>query len=251
MQVIYGVHPVLEALKDDSGRIEKVLLTREGKRGGIREIIELASRRKIPLVLTDREHLNITAGTQHHQGAICVCEGYRYTGIDEMLARCTSRDNALLVILDEITDPQNLGSLIRTALCFGVAGLIIPEKRSASVTPSVIKASAGAALHLPIIKVVNIARTIDRLKEGGFWIYGADAGCGEGLQASDYSNHACLVLGSEGKGIRPLVRKKCDVLVSIPMTGTIDSLNVSVAGGIILYEITRHWDTLKTQGERG
>ncbi len=160
------------------------------------------------------------------------------------------KKNVLILILDGITDPQNLGSLIRTALCFGVAGLVIPENRAASVTPSVIKASAGAALHLPIIKVVNISRTIDQLKEVGFWIYGADADCGEGIRSPDYSNHAGLVLGSEGKGIRPLVRKKCDVLISIPMTGSIDSLNVSVAGGIILYEVTRHWDTLKTQGER-
>jgi len=251
MQVIYGVHPVLEALKESGGRIEKVFLTREGKRGGIREIVELASRRKIPVVFTDREHLNATAGTQYHQGVICICEGYRYVDIDEILAGRPSQKNVLFLILDSITDPQNLGSLIRTALCFGAAGLIIPENRSASVTPSVIKASAGAALHLPIARVVNISRTIDRLKEEGFWIYGADVGGGEEIQTPDYSNQTALVLGSEGKGIRPLVRKKCDFLVSIPMTGTIDSLNVSVAGGILLYEITRHWDTMKTREERG
>jgi len=250
MQVIYGVHPVAEALKD-GGSIERVFLTREGGRGSARDIVELASRSKIPVVFTDREYLNTAAGTRHHQGVICICEEYRYVGIDEILDGCASQKNVLILILDGITDPQNLGSLIRTALCFGAAGLVIPENRAASVTPSVIKASAGAALHLPIARVVNISRTIDRLKEDGFWIYGTDAGCGEGLRSPDYSNHAGIVLGSEGKGIRPLVRKKCDVLISIPMTGTIDSLNVSVAGGIILYEATRHWDTLKTQGERG
>jgi 23S rRNA (guanosine2251-2'-O)-methyltransferase len=249
MQVIYGVHPVAEALKD-GGRIEKVFLTREGGRGSAREIVEIASRREIPVVFTDREYLNTTAGTRHHQGVICICEEYRYAGIDEILGGCASQKTALILILDGITDPQNLGSLIRTALCFGAAGVVIPENRAASVTPSVIKASAGAALHLPIARVVNISRTIEQLKEGGFWIYGADAGSGEGLHSPDYSNYVGLVLGSEGKGIRPLVRKKCDVLISIPMTGTIDSLNVSVAGGIILYEITRHWDTLKSQGER-
>ncbi|MBW2560700.1 MAG: 23S rRNA (guanosine(2251)-2'-O)-methyltransferase RlmB [Deltaproteobacteria bacterium] len=250
MQVIYGVHPVAEALKD-GGRIEKVFLTKEGSRSGTREIVELASRSNIPVVFTDREHLNTIAGTRHHQGVICVCEEYRYTGIDEILAGCTSQNNVLVLILDGITDPQNLGSLTRTALCFGAAGLVIPENRAASVTPSVIKASAGAALHLPIARVVNISRTIDRLKEEGFWIYGTDAGCGDGLCSPDYSGRVGLVLGSEGKGMRPLVRKKCDVLLSIPITGSLDSLNVSVAGGIILYEITRHWDTLKTQGERG
>ncbi|TFG92846.1 MAG: 23S rRNA (guanosine(2251)-2'-O)-methyltransferase RlmB [Syntrophobacterales bacterium] len=250
MQVIYGVHPVEETLKD-GGRIEKVFLTKEDRRGSVREIVELASRRKIPVVFTDREHLNTVAGTSHHQGVICICEEYRYAGIDEIIEGSTSQKNVLILILDGITDPQNLGSIIRTALCFGSAGLVIPENRAASVTPSVIKASAGAALHLPIARVVNIARTIDRLKEEGFWIYGTDADCGEELNSQDYSNHVGLVLGSEGKGMRPLVRKKCDVLVSIPMIGIIDSLNVSVAGGIILYEITRHWDTLKTQGERG
>ncbi|MDO9514653.1 MAG: 23S rRNA (guanosine(2251)-2'-O)-methyltransferase RlmB [Syntrophales bacterium] len=250
MQVIYGVHPVEETLKDGGG-IEKIFLIKDGSRGAIREIVKLASQRKIPVVFTDRERLNAIAGTQHHQGVICICEEYRYAGIDEILDGCVSQKNSLILILDGITDPQNLGSLIRTALCFGAAGLVIPENRAAPVTPSVIKASAGAALHLPIIRVVNISRTIDRLKESGFWIYGADSGCGEGLSSPDYSNHAGLVLGSEEKGIRPLVRKKCDVLISIPMTGSLDSLNVSVAGGIILYEVTRHWDTLKTQGERG
>ncbi|MDD5722134.1 MAG: 23S rRNA (guanosine(2251)-2'-O)-methyltransferase RlmB [Syntrophales bacterium] len=249
MQVIYGVHPVEEALKD-GGKIEKVFLTREGGRGSSREIAELASRRKISVVFTDREHLNTIAGTRHHQGVICICEEYQYFDINAILGSCTSSKNTLVLILDGITDPQNLGSLIRTALCFGVAGLVIPENRAASVTPSVIKASAGAALHLPIARVVNISKTIDLLKEEGFWIYGADAGCGEVLSSPDYSNHAGIVLGSEGKGIRPLVRKKCDVLISIPITDSIDSLNVSVAGGIILYEITSHWDTLKIQGER-
>ncbi|MBN2397208.1 MAG: 23S rRNA (guanosine(2251)-2'-O)-methyltransferase RlmB [Deltaproteobacteria bacterium] len=249
MQVIYGVHPVAEALKDDGG-IERVFLTREARKGGVREIVDRASRRKIPVVFTDREHLNTIAGTHHHQGVVCICEEYRYAGLDEILRSCTPQSNALIVVLDGITDPQNLGSLIRTALCFGTTGLVIPENRAASVTPSVIKASAGAALRLPVAMVVNIARTIDRLKEEGFWIYGADASCGEGVRSPDYGSHVGLVLGSEGRGMRPLVRRKCDILVSIPMTGGLDSLNVSVAGGIILYEITRRWDTLKAGGER-
>ncbi len=244
MQVIYGVHPVAEALKDD-GRIEKIFLTREGRQGSVREIVDLASRKNIPVVFTDRNKLNTIAGTRHHQGVICVCEEYRYADINHVLAGCTAQTHTVVLILDGITDPQNLGSLIRTALCFGVAGLVIPKKRAASVTSSVIKASAGAALHLPISRVANISRTIDRLKDEGFWIYGTETNCGQGVRSSDYSDSVGLVLGSEGKGIRPSVRKKCDVLVSIPMTGSLDSLNVSVAGGIILYEITRCWDTQK------
>lgn len=249
MQVIYGVHPVTEALKD-GGTIEKIALARGGKQNTIRTIVGLASWRKIPVVFTDREYLDTTAGTRNHQGVICICEEYRYVDIDDIIRDSTSHTNALILILDGITDPQNLGSLIRSALCFGTAGLVIPENRSASVTPTVIKASAGAALHLPIARVVNIARTIDRLKEEGFWIYGADADGGDPLGSPDYNNHVVLVLGSEGRGIRPLVRKKCDFLISIPMTDRLDSLNVSVAGGIILYEIARHRDISKTKEKR-
>jgi len=244
MQAIYGVHPVAEALRN-GGKIEQIVLLKGGNQGNIREIMEIATRRGIPVVYRDRGALNATAGTSHHQGVICIYEGYHYASIDNVLSNCTSRESALILILDRITDPQNLGSLIRTALCFGVDGLVIPENSAASVTPSVIKASAGAALHLPIARVVNISRIIDSLKEEGFWIYGADAGCGENLYSLDYSSHAGLVLGSEGKGIRPLVRKKCDFLISIPMTNTIDSLNVSVAGGIILYEMALKRNTLK------
>ncbi|MBW2599282.1 MAG: 23S rRNA (guanosine(2251)-2'-O)-methyltransferase RlmB [Deltaproteobacteria bacterium] len=246
MQAIYGVHPVAEALRN-GGKIEKIILLKGGKQDDSREILEIATRREIPVDYRDREYLNVTAGTSHHQGVICIYEKYRYASIDNILSNCKSRESALILILDSITDPQNLGSLIRTALCFGVDGLVIPENRAASVTPAVIKASAGAALHLPIARVVNISRIIDNLKKEGFWVYGTDAGCGEDLHQFDYSSHAGLVMGSEGKGIRPLVRKKCDFLVSIPTTAAIDSLNVSVSGGIILYEMTRNWNFLKVQ----
>lgn len=249
MQVVYGVHPVAEALKNGGG-VEKVFLTRGDRRSGVREIADLASRRKIPVSFTDREHLNTVAGTHQHQGVVCLCEEYRHVDIDEILTRCASKQNVLLVILDGITDPQNLGSLIRTAFCFGASGLVIPTDRAASVTPSVIKASAGAALHLPVARVVNIARAIERLKEEGFWIYGTVAGHEQEISSPEYSGRVALVLGSEGKGIRPLVRKKCDLLVSIPMSGTLDSLNVSVAGGICLYEITRRWDIRHVEEKR-
>ena len=246
MQAIYGVHPVAEALRN-GGTIEKIVLLKEGKQGGIREILKIATQRGIPVDYRDREYLNVTAGTRQHQGVICIYEEYRYVGIETVLTDCKSRESSLILILDSITDPQNLGSLIRTALCFGANGLVIPEDRAASVTPAVIKASAGAALHLPIVMVVNLSRTIDRLKEEGFWIYGADVGSGGNLHNTDYSGHAGLVMGSEGKGIRPLVKKKCDFLISIPMTDTIDSLNVSVAGGIILYEMTLNRNTPKVK----
>jgi 23S rRNA (guanosine2251-2'-O)-methyltransferase len=148
----------------------------------------------------------------------------------------------LIVLLDGITDPQNLGALVRTGHCFGVNGFVIPGNRSASLTAAVMKASAGALQYTPVAMVVNLARTIDFLKEQGFWIYGADAGGDPNPRVFDGVDRLALVMGSEGKGIRSLVRKKCDFLVSIPMKGKIDSLNVSVAAGIIVHQIVRRWD---------
>jgi 23S rRNA (guanosine2251-2'-O)-methyltransferase len=147
----------------------------------------------------------------------------------------------LVVLLDSVTDPQNLGSIIRTAHCCGANGVIIPENRAASVTASVAKASAGAFQYLPVAMVVNLVRTIEYLKERGFWIYGADAEAQSDIRTPDYERHIALVMGSEGRGIRPLIRKKCDFLISIPMRGQVASLNVSVAAGVILFEILRKW----------
>jgi 23S rRNA (guanosine2251-2'-O)-methyltransferase len=240
MQVIYGIHPSIEALRSGRDEIERIFLAR-GRRGpDVKKIRDLAAQKKIPVEFGEREYLDSLADGSTHQGVVCQCKPYAYYGLDEMLEGChDSLNDCLILILDCIVDPQNLGSLIRTGHCFGVAGIIIPEKRSASVTPSVIKASAGAAHHVPIAKVVNIARTVDYLKERGFWIYGADVSCEEDLGSFDYEGPTCLIMGSEKKGIRPLVKKKCDFLISIPMRGHFDSLNVSVAGGIILHEINR------------
>lgn len=240
MQVIYGIHPSIEALRSGRDEIERIFLAR-GRRGpDVKKIWDLAAEKKIPVELGEREYLDSLTEGSTHQGVVCQCKPFAYHSLDEVLEGCrNSLNDSLLLILDCIVDPQNLGSLIRTGHCFGVAGIIIPEKRSASVTPSVIKASAGAAHHIPIAKVVNIARTVDYLKERGFWIYGADVSCEADIRALDYEGPICLIMGSEKKGIRPLVKKKCDFLISIPMRGHFDSLNVSVAGGIILHEINR------------
>ena len=240
MQVIYGIHPSIEALRSDRTEIERIFLAR-GRRGSdVKRIRNLAAEKKIPVEFGEKEYLDKLADGSAHQGVVCQCKTYTYYGLDEILEGCHDlTNNCLILILDCIVDPQNLGSLIRTGYCFGVAGIIIPEKRSASMTPSVIKASAGAAHHVPIARVVNIARTVDYLKERGFWIYGADVSSEKDLRSFDYKGPTCLIMGSEKKGIRPLVKKKCDFLVSIPMMGHIDSLNVSVAGGIIIHEINR------------
>ena len=178
---------------------------------------------------------------QRHQGIVCLCEEFIYTPLEEVISQCThSESGGLILILDSILDPQNLGSLIRSGHCFGAKGIIIPKNRAAPVTPAVMKASAGSAGHTAISRVVNIGAAIDTLKEEGFWIYGADVAKGQDTRNFDYQGRVGLVLGSEGTGLRPLVKGKCDFLITMPMAGRIDSLNVSVAGGILMYEIMRN-----------
>ena len=240
MLTIYGLHPVMEALEGSERDIEKIILTRGRKGGDIQKILRITSQRGIPVIFGDREYVDELAHSKNHQGVICLFKEFHYTAIDDILSDPDeSVEERLLLILDCIEDPQNLGSLIRTGHCFGVKGVIIPEDRTASVTPAVIKASAGAALHTQIARVVNISRTIDHLKKEGFWIYGTDVKDGSDFSSFDYEGPVGLVMGSEKNGIRPLVKKKCDFLVTIPMAGRIDSLNVSVAAGIMLHEIAR------------
>jgi 23S rRNA (guanosine2251-2'-O)-methyltransferase len=177
-----------------------------------------------------------------HQGVVGLCREYRYRDLEDLIAhRMPNAPHALVVLLDSVTDPQNLGSIIRTAHCCGANGVVIPADRAAAVTPAVVKASAGAIQHLPVARVVNLGRAIDTLKEQGFWIYGAEAGAALDMRGPDYAGPVGLVMGSEGQGLRPLIRKKCDFLISIPMRGQVASLNVSVATGVILYEILGKW----------
>ncbi|MBN2568904.1 MAG: 23S rRNA (guanosine(2251)-2'-O)-methyltransferase RlmB [Deltaproteobacteria bacterium] len=238
MLTIYGVHPVMEAIESGDGKIEKIVIAKERPGKDIQQIIGIASRQGIPVIFEDREYADGLARCRNHQGVICLIRKFQYTPIDNILSSPDEEnDTRLILLLDCIEDPQNLGSLIRTGHCFGVKGVIIPEDRTSPVTPAVIKASAGSALHTPIARVVNIAKAIDRLQKEGFWIYGADAVSGSAFDSFDYEGSVGLVMGSEKKGIRPLVKKKCDFLISVPMSGRLDSLNVSVAAGIIIHEI--------------
>lgn len=243
MQLIFGINPLLEALKSRDARIKKIVIAESRGGDALRNIVNLAKQRGIPLEFRDRGYLDRLTGRKVHQGVVGICEIFNYVSVDDIISNCCADlKHNLILILDNIMDPQNLGSLIRTAHCFGANGVIIPENRSAAVTASVIKTSAGAAHHIPIAMVVNISQTIEYLKEKDFWIYGADPVSGGHISAYDYKNHICLVMGSEGRGIRPLIKKKCDFLLSIPIMGMIDSLNVSVAAGIILYEMLRAWE---------
>ena len=240
MQVIYGINPVSEILRSEGGDIRKVIIA-EGRRGeDVKRIIELAKARGVPVETLKREVLDRQAGTAAHQGVLCLCGEFAYASLEKIVAnRHPAFPGSLVLLLDGIEDPQNLGSLIRTAHCFGANGVVIPRDRAAGVTPAVIKASAGAAGHIPVARVVNLIQVIEFLKEKNFWIYGTDAGADKDLGSCRFEGNTVLVMGSEGKGMRPLVRKHCDVLLSIPLCGQVDSLNVSVAAGILLYQIRR------------
>ena len=240
MQVIYGINPLLEVFFSHPEMLEKVVVA--DRRGGneVRKILKLAAEHGIPVEFGGRERVENLAPHQVHQGVVGICRAHAYATVDEVIAHRHEKSKYdLVVLLDSVTDPQNLGSIIRTAHCCGANGVIIPENRAASVTASVAKASAGAVQYLPTAMVVNLVRTIEYLKERGFWIYGADAVARMDIQAPDYEGNIALVMGSEGRGIRPLIRKKCDFLISIPMRGQVASLNVSVAAGVILFEILR------------
>ena len=230
--LLAGRNPIREALK--AGRdIEKLLVARGELIGSAREIVAMAKDAKIIVQEVARERLDAMA--PNHQGLIAVASAYSYKTVDDMLALAKERGEApLLVILDGVTDPHNLGAIIRSAECAGAHGVIIPERRAVGLTPSAVKASAGAVEYLPVAKEVNLTRTIERLKKEGVWGYGA-AMKGEDFRKVDFSGPAALVIGSEGEGISRLVMESCDRLVSLPIKGQLDSLNASVAAGVLLY----------------
>ena len=230
--LLVGRNPIREALK--SGRdIEKLLVARGELIGSAREIVAMAREQKIIVQEVDRVRLDAMA--PNHQGLIAVASAYSYKTIEDMLELAKSRgEQPFLVILDGVTDPHNLGAIIRSAECAGAHGVIIPERRAVGLTPSAVKASAGAVEYIPVAREVNLTRTIERLKKEGIWIYGA-AMNGEDYRKVDFSGPAALVIGSEGEGMSRLVSENCDKIISLPMKGQIDSLNASVAAGILLY----------------
>jgi 23S rRNA (guanosine2251-2'-O)-methyltransferase len=185
-----------------------------------------------------REDLDRIANTHTHQGVVAVTSGKAYADVDMLLEK-KKAEYSFLVVLDGIEDPHNLGALIRTADGAGADGVIIPERRAVGLTGTVVKASAGASEHLPIARVTNISRTLDELKERNLWIVGLDERGAQSYSELDYNMHCAIALGAEGKGLHDLVRKRCDFLVSIPMLGHVPSLNVSVAGAVVMYELAR------------
>ena len=239
-EIIYGINPVLEALRSERQGLNKILLA-EGREGGsVRLLRQLARETGIPIQVSPKEALDRLAGGGYHQGILGFTAASSYSTWEDLLDRVRSaQGKAIILVLDSIEDPQNLGSLIRTAEACGVKGVVLPKDRAAGITPAVVRASAGAVAHLPIVRVTNLASTLEELKKEGFWIVGADSGAEKSLYELKFDMNVAVVIGSEGKGVRPLLLKKCDYTVSIPMRGKVSSLNAAIAGGVILFEILR------------
>ncbi|QCX33816.1 23S rRNA (guanosine(2251)-2'-O)-methyltransferase RlmB [Caloramator sp. E03] len=235
--IIFGRNPVIEAIK--SGRnIEKLFVLKDPE-GSLKMIISMAKGKGFVVSEVDRKKLDELSGMQNHQGVVALVSSYEYSTIDDILSFAKIKnEDPFIIILDEIEDPYNMGSIIRSANACGVHGVIVPKRRSALITASVAKASAGAIEYTKIAKVTNINQTLRELKDKGLWIIGTDVN-GQVCYKTDLKGPVAIVIGSEGKGISRLVRENCDIIVSIPIKGQINSFNASVAAGIIMYEVLR------------
>lgn len=237
--IIEGRNPVIEILK--SGRdVDKILVAKGNKEGSIHKIIAMAKDKKIPVQEVDRRKLDQMAESDNHQGVMAYVAAYEYGDLNHILDGLEAKgENPFLIICDEINDPHNLGSILRTANATGAHAVIIPKRRSVGLTAVVAKTSAGALEYTPVCKVTNLSKTMNDLKERGIWIVGADM-AGENYHfEQDMLGKLAIVVGSEGKGMSRLVKENCDFLVRIPMLGDVTSLNASVAASILMYEAVR------------
>lgn len=231
--MLVGIHPIREALL--AGRpIERVLVAKGASNPRLQEVIDLCREANVPVRFDPRESLDRLAAGQSHQGVVAMVAAQKYRSLSDV-----SNGAQLLILLDGVEDPHNLGAIIRTADAAGAAAVLIPERRAAGVTETVAKSSAGAVNHLPVVKIGNVTQTLERLKKDGFWIYGLDERGKESYDRVNYATPTVFVLGGEGKGIHQLVQQHCDMLVRIPMAGAVSSLNVSVAAGVVLFEWRR------------
>ncbi len=234
MDRIIRINPLLEALRSAPGRVNKVFVQEEKGHARIGEVIREARSRRVPVVFVPARRLDQVA--PGHQGVMADLAPRSYATVEDILARSP---NPFVVILDEVEDPQNLGAVVRSAEGAGADGLILPERRSAGLTGTVDTVSAGALEHLPVARVTNLVRAMEDLKARGLWLVGAE-GSGDGpWHAFDYTGPVGIVLGSEGKGLRPLVRRTCDKVLSIPLAGKVTSLNVAAAAAVFLFEVVR------------
>lgn len=238
--IIEGRNPIMEALR--SGReIDKILVAKGDRNGSIVKILSEAKKNGIVIQETDRAKLDSMSATGNHQGVIAYVAAAEYVSVEDILQSAKDKGEApFIVIADEICDPHNLGSILRTANAAGVHGIIIPKRRSAGLNSVVAKTSAGAVEFTPVAKVSNIASTIDKLKKENIWVVGADMDGDRTIYTHDFSGGVAIVVGSEGFGISRIVKEKCDFIVRIPLLGEITSLNASVAGALMMYEVVRN-----------
>jgi len=219
--------------------VQSVLIARGRHGDRLEEIVRLARRNGVSLRFEARPQIDRAAGTRDHQGVVALIAREASVSLEELLAGDGSAASGLLVLLDGVEDPQNLGAIIRTALAAGAAGVVLPERRAAGLTDAAVRASAGAAAHLRVARVINLARAMEEIKRAGYWVVGLDERAERRYTDIDLSEPVALVLGGEGNGLHQLVKERCDFVVTIPATGPVRSLNVSVAAGVVLFEVVR------------
>src|SRR5580704_12033278 len=237
-----GIHAVREAL--EAGRaFDRIVIARGRQDTRVEEIVQMARARNVSVRFEDRSQIDRLADTKEHQGIVGLVAARAAGTLEEILeaanADAERGEKGLIVLLDGVEDPHNLSAIVRTSLAAGAHGVVIPERRAAGLTDTVARASAGALSHLPVAKVTNLARTMEELKETGYWLVGLDEQAEKTYTELDYTSPLGIVLGGEGKGLHDLTRKRCDFVVSLPTTGPVKSLNVSVAAGVVLFEALR------------
>lgn len=240
MDRLTGIHAVREALQADSS-FDRIVIAKGRQDTRIEEIVQLARAKNIPVRFEDRGQLDRLANSRDHQGVVALAAARPPATVEDILnyANKSKGQMGLIVLLDGVEDPHNLGAIIRTALAAGAHGIVIPERRAVGLTDTVARASAGALAHLPVAKVTNLARTIDDLKAAGYWLVGLEEHAEKTYTEVDYTSPTGIVMGGEGSGLHELTRKRCDFVVSLPTTGPVKSLNVSVATGVVLFEALR------------
>jgi 23S rRNA (guanosine2251-2'-O)-methyltransferase len=248
MNWLTGFHAVEEALA--AGRaLDRIVIARGRHGERVEAVVQLARSKSVPVRFEERSQIDRLAGTREHQGIAALAAAKPALELEDLLAAKTPQ--GLLVLLDGIEDPHNLGAIVRTALAAGAHGVVIPERRAVGLTDTVERASAGALAHLPVARVKNLVRAMEEMKETGYWLIGLDERAEKKYTEADFSGQVGIVLGSEGEGLHELTRKRCDFLVSIPTSGPVRALNVSVAAGVVLFEVVRQRSGAKLRTSAG
>jgi 23S rRNA (guanosine2251-2'-O)-methyltransferase len=239
MEVLYGLHPVEEAIRSSSRELDHVIVANERQDARLERLVDLCRTTGVRISMQARDQLTRMARTDAHQGVLAVVRERRFLGIEDLLSVKTADRNRFFLALDGVEDPHNLGALLRTADGAGVDGVLLPERRSAPINATVAKTSAGASEHVRIARVTNLVRALEQMKQKHVWVLGLDERGSPDYMDFDFKMDCVLVLGREGAGLHELVKKTCDHLLRIPMSGQVSSLNVSVAGAIVMYEALR------------